>query len=176
MFLKTDQIESYLGNSSPESAGLIALACEVICKKVNEYLYGVYTVEESTVTVNKTVYGARILLPCNVQSVSKVELRLDKTTYQEIDAVHYESDELGVKGFRYTFGGEYRITFVGGWAEGSIPGTITEVALHEIKRFVEGRPDLISKNQGGQSQTGESYIDLDPVSKKKLQQYKRWAF
>lgn len=181
MLIKLSELQDYTSNRAQEASAIMTLAIDVITDKINLYLWGDgYTTETATYTevkMNGTGTNVLVFPGAKVNAITSIEYRTSATEWATLETSYYDLASFGAMGlgsFVFRRGNNiWRATWAAGWDEDSIPGAIKECALEECKRFMEARPDLQSKNMGGQASTGTSYIELWPLTKKKLDYYRK---
>jgi len=165
--------------SGADAGGQAAEGIRVLTASFNAFVgYELASAAHADIVVSGT--GTRLLLlPArNVTAVTKVEYRIPgETAWTEYDASDYEVDArtgagvlaILISSWRVDY--SYRATFTAGWAAADIPGDIIEMFIYELRRYVERRQDLASENMGGQSNSGQNYIDITAKTQRALSRY-----
>lgn len=176
--LETAQI--YLANTSDAADDLYSLGINVISSMFDQYC-GYQLISQTYTDYKLNGTGDwRLWLPAlNVTALTAVKYRQSYTTYAELEATLYELDTqskmciLGLEGYKWAMGERnYSATFIAGWTQAAMPGAIIRALFNELQKFVEGRGDVQSRNMGGQSNSGQSYINLDEKTVMELAPYK----
>lgn len=180
--ISVEDAQQYAASSSAENSALLVLAISVISAKIDEFLYGqdfhVISQTYTDVVLGETRRARHLIFPgpLNVTAIASLEQRAGKDQYVEISTAVYELTNYGAWGYGYMFmAGErlYRATWTAGWTLESVPGTIREVAFEEVKQFLRAQPGLMSESTSGAGNIVNSWRDIDPTSKAKLNSYRR---
>lgn len=172
-----DTAKAFLGDSTPEGQTLIEEGITVLSNRFDAVVGYQLVSKEYEDQVVRGSGDDLLLLPArNITAVSSVKYRSSKSNWTELGSSYWEIDDihsLGVRGYGYTWvlNALYKVTFTAGWSQENMPGDLVEAMIHELRRYISRRFDVVSENTGGQSSKGMSYRDLAPETRAVLIKY-----